>query len=312
MNLRAVGKGLTPGGRAVVDLSSDASAPSGTAPVTVGTSAPAETVPSEVIFRADGRLVEVFATVTDSSGHYVDDLTKEQFTILDRGKEAKVIEFEPRSAEVSVALLLDTTGSMHDALPALKSAALKLIDELRPSDSVAVYSFNSAVQELQPFTTEKAPAKRAVLGTRPFGETALYDALTRVGRDLSGRAGKKVIVLFTDGDDNSSSLTTDIAVRRAKAAGIPVYTIAQGVALTNTTFVQQLATISKATGAESFVIRQPQEIKSVFERVSEALSHGYLLIFQPDAADDATWRPLEVGIKGVKGGKVRAREGYYP
>jgi Ca-activated chloride channel family protein len=220
--------------------------------------------------------------------------------------------FESRSSEVSVALLLDTTGSMRAALPALKSAALRLIEDLRAEDSIAVYSFNGTVQELQPFTTDKGLAKRAVLSTHPFGETALYDALTRVGRDLEGRPGKKVLVLFTDGDDNSSSLTTDAAVRRAKAAGIPVYTVAQGSALTNSAFVDQLGAVSKATGGQAFVIHDPQEIKGVFEKVADDLSHGYLLVFQPESTDDPSWRNIEVELQGIKGGKVRARKGYYP
>jgi Ca-activated chloride channel family protein len=268
--------------------------------------------PEGQIFRANSRLVELYATVMDANGRYLDDLTQDLFNIQDGGKPANIIAFESRTSEVSVALLLDTTGSMLNALPALKSAAIHLIDELRPADSVAVYSFNSSVQELQSFTTEKAPAKRAVLGTHPYGETAMYDALTRVGRDLADRPGKKVIVLFTDGDDNSSTLTTGIAVRRAKAAGIPVYTVAQGEALRNPAFVDQLAAVSKSTGAQSFIIHEPREIKGVFDKVSEDLSHGYLLMLQPEATDDPAWRVLDLELRGVKGAKIRSREGYYP
>jgi Ca-activated chloride channel homolog len=302
---------LTPGGKSIT--SNFAAAPvihSGTAeaPVDAESGGPA----TETVFRADSRLVEVYATVTDSAGHYVDDLPQDGFTILDQGKEPKIVGYESRSSEVSVALLLDTTGSMMEALPALKNAALRLIDDLRPADSVAVYSFNSAVEELQSFTHDKDPAKRAVLQTLAYGETALYDALTRVGRDLAGRSGKKVIVLFTDGDDNLSTLTADIAVRRAKAAGVPVYTVALGASKMHPEFVKRLATISKTTGAQSFVVYDPHEIHNVFDKISEDLAHGYLLVFQPESTEDASWRSIQVGLRGVKGGKVRAREGYYP
>jgi Ca-activated chloride channel family protein len=92
---------------------------------------------------------------------------------------------------------------MQNALPPLKSAALKLIGEMRPTDAVAVYSFNVAVTELQPFTTDKAAAERAILRIRAEGATALYDALVRVNRDLAGRTGKKAIVVFTDGSDRA-------------------------------------------------------------------------------------------------------------
>ena len=96
---------------------------------------------------------------------------------------------------------------------------------------MAVYAFNAAVTELQPFTTDKRAAERAVLRAHALGGTALYDALVRVNRDLAARTGKKAIVVFTDGDDNLSTLTAEIAIARAKAAGAPIYTIAQGEAL---------------------------------------------------------------------------------
>ena len=88
-----------------------------------------------------------------------------------------------------MALLFDTTGSMEGALPSLKSSALHLLDELRPDDTVAVYGFNDRVAELQPFTTDKISAKRAVLRAHAAGSTALYDALLRVNHDLAGMPG---------------------------------------------------------------------------------------------------------------------------
>lgn len=306
MNFSAFAQNLAPGGKSPAHAAAD-SVPTVSATGTVEADAPAV----EAQFRADSRLVEVYATVTDSSGHYLDDIPREGFVILDEGKKPNIVAFETRSSDVSVALVLDTTGSMVNALPALKNAALRLIGDLRESDSVAVYSFSNAVHELTPFLSEKDAAKRAVLQTEANGETALYDALTRVGRDLSVRSGKKVIVLFTDGNDNSSMLTPDTAIRRAKATGVPIYTIAQGDALSHPELIKQLAGISKATGGESFVIHEPHEIRAVFDKISDALSHGYLLVFQPESVTDSAWRTLEVGIEGIKG-KVRAREGYYP
>jgi Ca-activated chloride channel family protein len=222
-----------------------------------------------------------------------------------------IVAFEPELSEVSCVLLLDTTGSMLAALPALKNAALKLIGNLRPADAVAVYSFNESLTELQPFTTDKNAAKRAVLRTHANGSTALYDALTRVNRDLSGRPGKKAIVVFTDGDDNVSTLTAETAIQRAKSSGVPIYTVAQGEALTQPAFLKLLAGISKATGGVSFAIRDSREIRAVFERVSQDLTHGYLLAFQPPPANDHAWHSIEVVVRS-KNVKVRAREGYYP
>jgi len=313
VNLGDLGKHFAPAGRSVsrsaprnAGADSLTAAAGGSGPVT------AEPAPVEADFKVTGRLVEVYATVTDSRGRYVDNLSRSDFALVDQQSPQNITAFEPQSNEVSCVLLLDTTGSMLFALPALKNAALRLISELRTEDSVAVYNFSDSVTELQPFTTDKAAAKRAVLGTQAFGDTALYDALARVGQDLAGRAGKKVIVLFTDGKDNASSLNTDAAIQRAKANGVPIYTIAQGEAIGHKDLLAQLASISKATGGESFAIEKPSEIGRVFDKVSEDLTHGYLLSFQPSASESLAWRPIQVTVKGPRGLKVRAREGYYP
>jgi Ca-activated chloride channel family protein len=317
VNFEDVARGFASGGRSVPPIARSETTKSDpkrdpTKPGPSGLLASTDIAPAEVVFRTSGRLVEAYATVTDSRGKYIDDLTGDQFTLLEQQQPQTILAFESHATPVSVALLLDTTGSMTMALPALKNAALKLIGDLRPVDSVAVYSFNKSVTELQPFTTDMNQAKRAVLSTQALGETALYDALARVARDLSGRPGKKVIVVFTDGDDNSSTLTTDVALLRVKATGVPLYTIAQGEALTNPAYLKQLADLSKSTGGESFAIHDSSEIGGVFEKVSEDLSHGYLLVFQPPPAEDHAWHPITIQVRGSRGSKVRAREGYYP
>jgi VWFA-related protein len=273
--------------------------------------APLDPLPPGPVFRANGRIVEVYATVTDSRGRYVDDLDRNDFSILVEGQPTQVSAFESRTSSVSVALLFDTTGSMTATLPSLKRAAMQLVDELRPSDSVAVYGFNDKVTEFQPFTTGKTAVKRAVLRAHPAGITALYDALVRVSRDLAQRRGKKVIIVFTDGDDNASMLTADAAIRRAKSRGIPIYTIAEGEALQHPHLVSRLADLSQATGGAPFLIQKLADIGDAFQRMSEDLMHGYLLALQPPPATGNAWQKIAVAVSNRKGLLIRAREGYY-
>jgi len=266
--------------------------------------------PSQAIFRADARLVEVYATVTEGS-RYIDDLARTDLTVLDNGKPIEPRAFESCTSPVAVALLLDSTGSMKAALPALKSSAIRLIDELRSIDSVAVYSFNREVYELQPFTRNKDAARRAVLGVRADGVTGLHDALVRVTREVSGQTGKKIIVVFTDGADNASGLQSDTAIRRAKVSGVPIYTIAHGEALTAADLMIDLQALASSTGGLSFAIRDPSGIACVFRRVSDDIMHGYLLAFQPEGRNDHSWHKIEIVVKQNQFRKVRAREGYY-
>jgi Ca-activated chloride channel family protein len=268
--------------------------------------------PTEAFFRVSARMVEIYATITDDRGRYVDELSRADFKLLDNGQPAEIGAFENHATGVSVALLLDTTGSMTKALPALKSSALRLIDDLRSVDTVAVYSFNESVSELQPITQKKDLAKHAVLRTRASGKTGLHDALVHVTRELSGRPGKKVVVVFTDGDDNVSTLTPDAVIRRAKTENVAVYTIAHGDALGNPELMAQLESVAKATGGLSFAINDPSGIRAVFDHITQDLLHGYLLAFQPAAADENhEWRSLQIVLRDGIPRKVRAREGYF-
>ena len=279
----------------------------GTAPSSSGGPA----VGSDLVFQARGRVVEVYATVTDSRGHYVDDLKAGQFTVLEEGEARPILGFENHTAGVSVALVFDTSGSMQATLPWLKSAALQMLEELRAVDSAAVYTFDDSVAAVLSFTEDTEAAKRAVLKLNAGGLTALYEALVRVNRDLAARPGKKVIVVFTDGADNASMLSSQLAIERARERGIPIYTIAQGEALLRPELVTELNHISRSTGGTPFLIRNLSDIAGVFGKISQDLRHGYQLAFQPSAGETRAWRKIEVVLSGSKTLEVRAREGYY-
>ncbi|MGC4051291.1 MAG: VWA domain-containing protein [Paludibaculum sp.] len=266
---------------------------------------------ADLVFQARGRVVEAYATVTDSRGRYADDLASSQFTILEEGEAMPVFAFESRMAGVSVALVFDTSGSMVTTLPKLKSAALQLLADLRPVDSAAVYTFDDTVTTQVPFTQDKEAAKRAILKLHACGVTALYEALVRVNHDLAARTGKKAIIVFTDGADNASMLSAQLAIEKARQRGVPIFTIAQGEAVFHPELVSQLNNIAQSTGGVPFLIHKPAEIAEVFERISQDLAHGYLVAFQPSSGEHRGWRKINVEVKGAKGLQVRARQGYF-
>lgn len=264
----------------------------------------------DLVFREKTRLVEIHVTVWDQSGRHVDGLTADRFEILDAGEPQRLVAFESSETQLSCAILLDTTGSMAQVLPAVKNSILRMIGAMREADSVAVFGFASSLNRLQDFTTDKDAAKRAILRTRAAGTTALFDALSEMGRDLSRRTGKKSIVVFTDGLDNASVLTGPTAMKRAKTAGIPVYSVAQGDALKSKQLMLQLKEISALTGAPAFAVRKPSEIEGVFGHISRDLLHSYMLTYKPPNRAQE-WVPLQVRVRGAKGYRIRAREGYY-
>jgi len=264
------------------------------------------------VIKVQVRLVEVYASIHDKKGHFVDGLSRENFEVLEDGKPQQIAAFDSTTQSLSCAILLDTTGSMGEALPRVKNAMVKLIDELGPEDSVAIYTFDERLVIRQDFTTDKNVAKRAALRTRAEGAAALFDALSEAAQELSRRSGKKVLILFTDGDDNSSALNASAAVARAKKAGVPLYTIAEGEATHSHNLRKLLDELSERTGGAAYEVKKPAEMEQVFHEISEDVRHLYMISYRPpEGANDGKWRKIDVLVKGPKDYRVRAKEGYF-
>ena len=264
----------------------------------------------DVTFRTNSRLVEVYATVRDEGGRYMDGLPRDRFAVRDNGEIQPLVAFESNTVPLSCAILLDTTGSMAAALPIVKNSVIRMLDELREEDTVAVYGFSTGLNRLQDFTTDKAAAKLAVLRTRAAGDTALFDAVSQLAREVAARAGKKAILVFTDGEDNASVLNARSAVQRAKDAGVPVYAIAEGEALQSKKLLSELKDIADTTGAQLHEAHKTNEITAIFQDIAADLQHTYLLSYKPPPSSDHTWRTVELTVAGVKGAKIRAKKGY--
>jgi VWFA-related protein len=198
---------------------------------------------------------------------------------------------------------------MRDSLPKLKNAVMRLIDDLREGDAVAVFGFSDNLVSLQDFTTDKRRAKHAVLKVQASGRTALYDATALVARHLMNRSGKKAVVVFTDGDDNASVLNSSNATDRARKLGVPVYSVAQGEALGNGQLVDQLERLSKATGAKAFTVRKVDDVEEVFLEISRDLKHTYMLAYRPPEQSRG-WHKIDVAVPAVKKATIRAKRGY--
>jgi Ca-activated chloride channel homolog len=265
------------------------------------------------VIRVQVRLVEVYASVYDHSGQYVQGLSRDSFQVFEDGKLQQITNFEADSGKLSCAILLDTTGSMSEALPRVKNSIMKLIDVLGNEDAVAIYTFDQRLAVRQDFTTDKAAAKRAVLRTRAEGQTALFDALSEVAQEISKRPGKKALVVFSDGDDNASALNANAAVTRAKKAGIPLYAIAEGEATRSKELRKLLEDLSKRTGGTSYEVKKPADIEQVFQKIALDLQHLYMLAYRPQAgAEEGKWRKIEVSLRGQKDYRIRSKEGYFP
>jgi len=269
-----------------------------------------ETAPDTLSVRV--RLVEVHAAVTDKRGRYLSGLQAGQFRVIEDGRPQSIHIFEAQSSAMTLALLVDTSGSMTKVLPHVKNAVAQLVTAMKPEDSIGLFSFRNRLSVLQPFTRDHGAALRALLATRAAGSTALFDSLTQLAVELSRTNGKKAILLFTDGADNSSLLSMEQALQTVKRNGFPIYAVSQGAALENRPMLSRLQEISEMTGGMAFEVRQSDEIASAFNRIGADLQHLYLLAYYPSAQESSHWRKINVLLPEQKEVKVRAKEGYLP
>jgi Ca-activated chloride channel family protein len=257
-------------------------------------------------------LVEIYATVFDHSGHSVQGLTRDQFEIRDDGVVQPVRVFEASDKSLSCALLLDTTGSMREAMPALRNASREFIDALRPDDFVGIYGFSDHLEVLSEMGTDRAASRRAITRIRAEGRTALFDSISQLALALQNRPGKKVIVVFTDGGDNASILNCQSATEHARKAGIPMFAIAEGDALRDGAAETLLRQLAEFTGGHSYKANHDKDIDAIFASIAGDLQNGYLLAFRPLAEEKkASWHELHVAVKDARHGfRIRARTGY--
>ena len=268
--------------------------------------------PQDVTFKQDVRLVEIYATVFDHGGRTVQGLTRDQFEIRDDGVVQPVRVFEASDKSLSCALLLDTTGSMRDAIPALRNATREFIDALRPEDSVGIYGFSDHLEELSEMGTDRAASRRAITRIRAEGRTALFDSISQLAIALQNRPGKKVMVVLTDGGDNASVLNSQTATERARKAGIPVFAVAEGDALHDVVAEKLLHELSEITGGHAYKANHYKDIDAIFTSIAGDLQNGYLLGFRPaEEGKKASWHELRVSVKDERHSfKIRARTGY--
>jgi VWFA-related protein len=185
-----------------------------------------ETVEGDVI-RFDTSLVTVPVTVLDRNGRYVPQLRRENFRIYENGQEQKIAYFATTDSPFSVVLLIDTSGSTQLRLDDIQDAAINFVSKLKPSDSVMVMSFDDRIKVECKATTDRDVISRAIRRTRTGGGTRLYDAVEDIlKKQLQTIAGRKAVVLFTDGVDTTSHRATyETTLRLAEESDAPIYSV---------------------------------------------------------------------------------------
>jgi Ca-activated chloride channel homolog len=283
-------------------------------------SAPAQQSPPPV-FSVEAEAVNVTVTVRDEKGKLVTDLTRADFEVFEEGRLQKVHvfarAFEPGQDEtlaLDLGLLLDTSTSMLQELKLSQQAAARFLETVPRARELFTIFFDEEIRLSRYDSENQQGLFDRIHAAKGGGNTALYDAIAVYLSRVQDASGRKVLVIFSDGQDSKSSLNLDEVLRLLRAGSVTVYSIGfmggfrpgSPDALKSRAFLQQ---VSDLTGGQVFTPQKSADLAEIYRKIIEELEAQYVLGFSSEGAADGKFRRLRVEVKR-KGLKVRHRSGY--
>ena len=275
-------------------------------------------------FRAGIELVSLNVTVSKGAQQYVDDLERDDFVVLENNVPQNVTFFGKTSVPLSLALLLDTSASMDQALTTAQEAAVGFARTLGPADLATVLDFDTRVQTAQGFTGDVRALEEAIRGTAAGGSTALYNAIYIALKEMNKlkpqdapRASRRrAIIVLSDGDDTSSLVDFDEVIDVASRSDTVIYAIGLGPRPAPGSFNKQdgqfvLRRLAQQTGGRAFFPQEAKDLASVYRDIREELSSQYSLAYESASPmRDGHWRQIAVRVNRPSV-TVRTRQGYF-
>jgi len=264
-------------------------------------------------------LTEVHVNVTDEKDRPVGNLRKENFRIFEDRKEQQITVFKHEDAPISLGLVIDNSRSIEPRKQRLDAAALSFVRKSNPEDETFIVHFDDTARLDRDFTDSIPALEDALAGVKPFGQTAIYDALI-LGLEHMEKAKhlKRAILLITDGVDNSSKHTLSEAVEATKRSRVAVYTVGLLSMSGGQKAEDDLIHIAEASGGHAYFPNDVDEARTYMERVAHDLREQYTLGYFPtNNARNGGWRSIRVDVLPPPGlpatAKLTAnyRHGYY-
>ena len=268
----------------------------------------------QATFKSGTEIVSLFVTVADAQGRLVPDLTKEDFEIYDNDKPQPIIYFESVIQPISVVVMLDTSGSMTASISLLKQAAEQFLLRLLPADQGRVGAFNDKIQISAHFTKNRDDLIGEVKELDFGNGTRLWDAVLTSLDELKGIDGRRVVLVFTDGEDTASRARFGAVVDKARVDDAMVYAIGlesnyfDGQRMVRSQPDSGLRKIADETGGGYFELKKTADLAPTFTRVAQELHAQYVMGFTPTELDGKVHK-LSVRVK-KQGMTARARRSY--
>ena len=269
-------------------------------------------------FAVDVPLVVLHVTVSDRQGGFVSDLGEQNFVVYEDGRPQPIRVFRNEDVSVTAGLIVDHSTTMRPRIAEVAAAARTFVQSSNPEDEMFVVNFNEKVRLGLPgtlrFTDNPAKLENAITGAILGGQTALYDAIAKGLEELqAGSRDKKVLIVVSDGGDNTSSCSLAEVMSLAQKSSAIIYTIGIFDPEDPDGNPGVLKRLAQATGGEAFFPGQISEVVAICEHIARDIRHQYTLGYVPsNPALDGSYRAVRVvaGSTGRDRLSVRTRAGY--
>jgi Ca-activated chloride channel homolog len=267
-------------------------------------------------FRLDAPpTVSIVATVTDAENRLIPDLQREDFEVLDNDKPQEIVVFDNDSQPITVVVMLDTSASMTNSISLLKQAAEQFLIRLHPEDKGAVGAFNDKIEIGGDFTSNRDQLVTEMRDLDYGNATRLWDGVAEGLDLLKGIDGRRVVLVFTDGDDVGSRTSRGRVLERARAEEVMIYAIGLEGEIPdgNGRVVRTrpdggLRGVAEETGGGYFELKKTADLGPTFSRVALELHSQYVLGFEARQLDGKVHK---LAVRMKKNGFVaRARKSY--
>ena len=273
---------------------------------------------SDSTFSADTRLVVLHATVVDAKGRFVTNLPRQAFTVLEDNTAQPIRVFQREDVPVSLAMVVDNSGSMRNKRKEIEAAAMAMINASNPRDEVTIINFNDEAYHDVPFTSDVGKMHAGLSKLDSRGGTAMRDAVS-LSIDLlksRGKHDKKVVAIITDGNDTASAgLTLEKLVEKAHQSDVAIFSVGflndenKGEAKKAKRALEALA---KASGGTAAFPEELADVSAAAVNIAAEIRNQYVIAYSPtNAALDGKFRSVRIEVRGPNRPKARTRSGYY-
>jgi len=279
-------------------------------------------------FRTEVDQVVVYVSVYDEDSQLVSGLEKNEFTLFEDKLEQEITSFAQMDVPSTVGIVVDSSGSMRSKMTKVEEAMNIFLDQNNSENELFMIRFDDDVELEEDFTREVEDIRDAIGNIVVRGGTALYDSIyLSVEKSRQGNESRRVIVVFTDGEDKDSYYTHEELLEKVREAEAQIYIVAFldselsdkkgffGVFKSEKSKIEeQINSIADVTGGKAFFPKEVSELNPIFEAIAHDLKNQYRLAYvSSNQGKKGEWRRIDVQLESAKERKlkIRAKRGYY-